>query len=147
MRNNKAYYPGKHRALILKILIDYGYEETNLVFVDNIGEWALQNGIKSILRDLERLGGFMEIALTLCINKSNKKLRLFVFSNVAPPSSVRQILNNPVLTNQYLSDYLETERQFIAHRVLHEVAHAKKGYTEQEEQKCDEWALKEMKFV
>ncbi len=145
---NRVYYPGKHKDLILRILTKYGYSKENLILVDNIGKWAVQNNIQSIIKDPERLGGQIEIALTTCIEKhDNKKLRLFVFSNVAPPSTVNQILNHSVFSNKFLFNYLKTEKQFIIHRVLHEVAHVKMGYTEREEQKCDEWGLEEMKCI
>jgi len=38
---------------------------------------------------------------------------------------------------------LDTDRKFIQHLILHEIAHHK-GYTQEEEYECDKWAFSEM---
>ncbi len=140
----KFYCPGKHKYLIIDILKQFGYSEKNLILVDNIGKWAAQNKVKSIIDDSERLSGLFDIGLTLVrTDETGNKTRLFVFTKLVPPTTVKQILTHQVFNNQTLGEFLKTEEQFIKQRVLHEVAHAVKNFGENQEQKCDEWALEQ----
>lgn len=142
---NTTIYSGKQKCLILKILRKYGYDTNNLVLTDNIHTWASSNGVVAILRDVNRLGGIFDYALTLTkTDRDMVETRLFVFTNVIPPSQIQQTLKNTVFGREPLGNYLKSKNQFIEHRVLHEVAHALKGWDESDEQRCDEWALQEM---
>lgn len=131
--------------MLIKVLNKYGYGEENLFLVDNIGKWAKENNAIDILNNKSRLYGSIEIALTAIRTDSyGKRLRIFIITNIFPPSQVNQILQNKVFKNRYLSNFIVTEEQFIMHRILHEIAHANMGFSEEEEENCDEWALSEM---
>lgn len=143
--SSKCYCPGKHKYLIVDTLQQYGYSDNNLILVNNIGKWAAQNRIGSIHDDLKRLYGLFEIGLTLVrTDKKGNTIRFFVFTKLVPPTAVKQILAHQVFNNRTLGEFLKTEKQFIKQRVLHEVAHVVNSYNDDQEQKCDEWALEEM---
>lgn len=84
------YCPGKHKYLIIDILKQYDYSKENLILVDNIGKWAAQNKVKSIIDDSKRLHGLFDIGFTLVrTDEHGNKTRLFVFTKLVPPTAVR----------------------------------------------------------
>lgn len=125
-----------HIDKISEILSGYGLTlDKNLILTPNPGVWARDKDIQNIK--------IWDIAFSTIEHPSERKL--IIFSEIMPYNSIRSILSRIDFSiGTKRCKKLDSPESFIIHLTLHEIAHLVKKMTQEEEEKADDWAAKEM---
>jgi len=123
------------RSAVEALLGRYGLTAESLEIVPDVQERSIELGVEEkspdcVAKALARADGRPLILIRSEISASNRR-------------RVRDRLLLGQVPQQCI-DALRSRSRFLEHTVLHELGHAVRGFTQAQEDECDEWAFREM---